>query len=460
MLFSAGNLDTANYLNLEAKKYWMDMLTPEMRGNLDRMLKEMIKEPKKDGFEYALKLFIGEQFTPLMGDALIAKYKKIFGIKEIDGLSRPLQSAFFEKMMQRIFGRVKSQQEIGNIRLHFYITLSVLEGAAKLSQMMGRKINISVSNIKKISSTSLMEFVEMVNKEVFIVKVELNEFVEGVAYILLFNNGASAIGDMMVSKLQDQSATIGFDQVKISAVQEFMNLLVSSYSDAIANILKGKLFFTIQQIDPFDLAFFINDVKGIIFQKGESSFEKIFTTNISIKIGNYDNAEGLVLIMLEKSSEAMKSVLNKHVSEVEIKISEESELNPEDEAPHPLPKKKRERKNAKIELTMFMDEYFKGRDGNEVVEFLMSQMGIDDLDQLNLGQKEDFANLLLETAFSGISIYRRGIIKSALYDALSIDIGTGAQENESRKIAQTEKKEQKQDKSSNIYKMINKNNEK
>jgi len=427
-------------------------LTPEMRSKLNSILDSLVKPEKKDGFEYALKSFLSEEFTPLMADSLVKKYKLLSGIRDVDSLEKSQKILFAETMIQKIFGRIRNQQEINTERLHFYIKLSVTEGSKKLSQMLEKKVFMDVFDIKKMSTSSLLEFVEMMKQEVFIIKTELKDFVEGTAYVLLFRRGTELIADTMTSKMEQEKPSIGFDNIKISAVQEFLNMMISSYSDAIANILQGKLYFSILQIDPFDMPGFINDVKTQIFEKGENAFEKIFTTSLKIEIGSMDKVEGLVFLMLEKSPDAMKTMLNKSMSEVNLGIEQEEPQQQIVEKGE-IKKKNRETKNIKMELAMFMDEYLKGRDGNEIIEFVMAQMGIPDFEDLNLGQKEEFAEVLLDTAFSGLSIYRRGIIKSALYDALGIDLDSGGEMIDTPKQSRVKEKKHV-DKDSNIYKMI------
>ncbi len=428
-------------------------LTPEMRARLDSMLNELVKPPKKEGFEYAVKSFLSEEFNPLMAESLVKKYKSIIGIKDVDALEKSQQILFAEIVIQKVFGRIRSKEEINTERLHFYIKLSVIEGSKKLSQMLSKKVCMDVFDIKKMSTTSLLEFVEIMKQEVFIIKTELKDFVEGTAYVLLFRQGASLIADTMTSKMEHGASSIGFDQIKISAVQEFMNMMISSYSDAIANILQGKLYFSILQIDPFDMPGFINDIKTQIFEKGEKAFEKIFTTNLKIEIGSIDKVEGLVFLMLEKSPDAMKTMLSRSMSEITLGAEPESPAAAVEEKPV-IKKKKRERRNIKMELAMFMDEYFKGRDGNEIIEFVMSQMGVLELEDLNIGQKEEFADVLLDTAFSGLSVYRRGIIKSALFEALGIEMDSGETMIDAPKRAVQNEAKEKIDRNSNIYKLI------
>jgi chemotaxis protein CheY-P-specific phosphatase CheC len=398
----------------------------------------------------------------MMAESLLAKYKHAFKISKFESLSRDQQIVFAESMIEKVFTRIKTPEQLGMVRLHFYIKLSVAEASKKITQLIGKDLDFNIANAKTMTASSIMEFVEMLDKEVFVVKAELSNFVEGTIYVLLFKEGASFIGDLMLSgNSQDEMASAEFNTMKISALQEFINMLLSSYADAIANIMQGKLYFSIQPLDPLKRYMFVNDTKQTVFLLGERNLENIYISDIILQAGYKHSINGIVLLILKKSPDAMKKFLaDKQLSKLEFDLGEEAA--PVSAPPAAQIEEKetpKVAKNIKLELALFMDDYFSGHDGNEIIEFLMQDMGIADFNTLDAGTKQEFANRLLETAFKGLSIYRQGIIKSALYDVLGINTMVGGEKIEVRRHEEIKEEKKSKEKDSNIFNLIKKDDE-
>lgn len=430
---------------------------------LDEFTNQYSDEAQKGTFDAAIEGFLSDELSPLMARSLIHKYKKIVNISRFEGLPRDSQINITETIIKRIFSKVKTPEQINMLRLNFYIKLSVTEASKKLSQLLGREMDFNISNAKTMSSSSILEFVEMLDKEVFMVRADLSNFVEGTIYVLLFKDEADSLGQMMLEASPNtEEIEVGFSILKISALQEFVNMTLSSYADAIANIMNGKLFFTIQKIEPLQRYIFVNDVKETIFLLGTNHLENIYICDIIIEAGSHKSFKGIVLLILKRNPEAIQRFLaEKQLSKIEFNLEEEQEQAKESVQPiqDEITIKKIE-KNIKMELAMFMDDYFSGHDGNEIIEFLMQDMNINDLNSTDAGTKQEFANRLLDTAFKGLSIYRQGIIKSALYDALGINEMVGGERIEARKHEEMKEEKKTKESDSNIFNLIKKDEEK
>jgi chemotaxis protein CheY-P-specific phosphatase CheC len=442
-------------------------MDPAKKKRLDAMLDKLVHTVQKDSFEYVLQSFLGEELDPLMAETIIKKYKKQMDISDLDTLSPTQQNNFVEHLMQKVLGRLRTPEQMDFVRLHFYIKLSVKEGSKKLTQMLKKKVFIDTANIKKMSGSALLEFVEMINKEVFIVKVTLSDFIEGSAYVLLFRQSAGIVADLMTAGMQQDSFQ-EFDEVRISAVREFMNMTISSYSDAIANILSGKLFFIIQPVNPFDRALFVNEVKEQMFIKGESGFEKIFSANIDISVGGFDRVQGIMILLLEKSPEIMKTFLaKKKLAEVSMDAAfadQKKEQESEEKA-----QREKElvsmQKNTEQRIFNFMRNQFDDDKAKSIIENLKKQMSIQDLNTAERRQKEEFGYKLLETAFSDQSKSKLAIFQTAIFDALGLSSTAAIQSSaktkeEELKEAQEEEEKRRKERvessknKENIFKMV------
>lgn len=374
-------------------------------------------------FEPMLRSIFSGNFEPVFVNYLMTKYKRMAKIKEFSSLTEKQKIDFAEKMIKSVFGKVKTDDQLALIRLNFFLNYSQIDIEDKVASMLGSRVSIKLPSFKVLTEKTLLESLEMMSKEAVFVKVDIKGYVEGSMYIVLFKDHAIKLANLMLVKMMGQAATNNLDEMTVSAVNEFMNIFVSSYVDVISNILDTEIFFMVQPNESTDTMTFINDVKTLFFlssQDASKSIKKIYTGDLNL--GMWANKiEGYFIILLSKMPGEMDNYLSrKRLEKVSLDVQEEKREEKKQVAQAAPEKKKKRKKNYRIELTLFLGKFFDNTESKSIIEEAMEEVGLKDLVDTETALRRQLVDSLLDIAFSDVSTYKLGMIKSGLYDSLGL----------------------------------------
>lgn len=401
-------------------------------------------------FEPLLKSILSSNFEPVFVKYLMNKYMRMAGIRDFTSLTEKQKIDFAETMIKSIFGRVKTDDQLALIRLNFFLNYSQSDIEEKVAAMLGSRVSIQLPSFRVFTEKTLMESLEMMSKEAVFVKVAIKGYVEGSMYIVLFKDHAIKLANLMLVKMMGQDPSNSLDEMTVSAVNEFMNIFVSSYVDVISNILETEIFFTVQPNESTDTMTFINDVKTLFFlssQDEAAKIKKIYTGDLNLSMWA-SKVEGYFIILLNKMPGEMDSYLShKKLEKVSFDLEEEKIKQKEEvEKQVESPKRKKRKKNYRIELTLFLGKFFDNNESKSIIDEALEEVGLTDLIDTETALRRELVQSILDIAFADISTYKLGMLKSGLYDALDLHTTQASADKKKPPVEEKPKDEKKPEK--------------
>ena len=111
-----------------------------------------------------------------------------------------------------------------------------------ISDMTGYKASLKVFNIRLITPQEIME--EYGDEKRIFTKIDFNGEIKGSGILIFSEDNAVKLAKAMLLGMGMESDTDDMDEMKISAINEICNILISAYVDSFANFMDTSLTMT------------------------------------------------------------------------------------------------------------------------------------------------------------------------------------------------------------------------
>jgi len=355
--------------------------------------------------------FVKERLGGLAGKILLKKYLKELNIRTIQSLDEKQLVKFSDYFIYHIFKNHLPAEEINSIRLQLNLQLCFTSASEKISKMMKTEIYLNPFKLKYESNDSVDMLLNSLSQDITAMTIEINGYIKGTFILFLFRESAINLADLMLkTMLGQESNTDGIDEMKESAIKEFMNIMISTFIESISNTINKKIVHTIKEYKIIDVNYQIAECIAKIntFEDGEAKIKKLLSTELDLDVKGI-KIQGLCLFLLENEGKALSST----ISESDIKkdkILKDIKLE-----------------NIKVNTTVskkesiieLIENFFPG-EGNDIVETCMEKIKVGGFTKIPTGIKTEFTDFVIETYFNKHSNNVKVFVRQALDKILDI----------------------------------------
>jgi len=248
-------------------------------------------------------------------------------------------------------------------------------------------------------------------KDLTAITIEIKGYIKGTFLFFIFKESAINLAKMMMkASLNQDSSDDELDEMKDSAIKEFINITLSTFVEAIANTLNKKIIYRLGEKKVTDVNFQIAEALATVNARinGEPKIKHILSTDIGIDALD-TTIQGVCFFLMEKEEETIQSSLDE--SEIKkdkvISTAAQQTLNIDKTLPT---------KEACIDV---LDNFFPG-EGKTKVEDAMEKLHLGGFKKISTGIKQNFINAIIHTYFEEYSDNVSTFVRQSLSQILGI----------------------------------------
>ncbi|MGM5484692.1 MAG: hypothetical protein ACQEP1_02355 [Nanobdellota archaeon] len=247
--------------------------------------------------------FFNDRFSRSIADQLLKQKMRKFGIKGFSSLTFKQKISFGQKIVESVFKKFYSKQKIENIKILLLLRFSLNEAIEKVEKMIHKKSEVKLEPLVNVDieyADSLLQ--EIDSNDTIKFGFESSNLLEG---LLMFSMDKKEVIDfaniMMQAMTGSASSGQEIDDMKISAVNEFFNILLPAFVSCIGDAFGEEVYFTPISYESFKEKYF--------FQGEFIKPEKIYTSSTTINLGKKDYT-GKIYFFIKQSMESFESLVD------------------------------------------------------------------------------------------------------------------------------------------------------
>lgn len=323
--------------------------------------------------------FFMKKFGKLVSHKIFSIYESKLNVKIEDFKDVKELMEFSNELIHDVFIKHKNEQEVEAIKLQLNLQFCVDKATDVVSSMIPDKISFEELKIEHISRKYFMEYLKDLTDEL-ILTVNVKGMVEGKSIFFYDKKSASDLSNELLKTMMGMESTSkDFDEMKISALKEFLNMLIPSFVDTIANTLKKSLMFVYEENeDIMDTEAHKEKFKKEIGSKLEQkSVQKVLRASLNFNVG-VNKVKQDIIFLVDK----IENVLDNNVNKLDLEMDNKSA------------KLKEQIEMIRNEYLNFLKEYVPDVSPVETLNSALKKMNIKSLAGLKKGHINSFVDFL------------------------------------------------------------------
>ncbi len=365
-------------------------------------------------YEEIFNKFVKERLGGLAGNMLLKMYMDKAGISSLSSLEQKDLIKFSDYFIYEVFKNHVSREEIDSIRLQLNLYFCFQKANEKISKMVNTDIILHPLKLNIEPKSSFDVILNSLTKDVTALTINITGYIKGTFLFFIFKQSALDLANIMIKSMLDQTPEgEEIDDMKESAIKEFLNIMIPTFLGTISNTLGKEIRYTFKKHKLTDTAMQIGESLAYVNQveNGVDKVKKIISTEIELDIQT-KKIQGICFFMLENeeshiSSTLKSSGIKKGNILMDIDI-DEIYLEPG--------------LGIKGQITALMDHLFPNR-GEDMVNHAMSSVNISGFSHLSIGVKSKFIIKLASFTQNEYSERVVKFLKKKLGGILSVSVG-------------------------------------
>lgn len=334
--------------------------------------------------------FFEDRFGPLLSETLLTQYFKRFNVISFDKMDLKLQIETGQKIIEDIYKDFYNPEKIRNFRILFLLRFSLNEAIGKIEKMINTTSKIQIeplSDVDVIAVDTVLDVIKDDSSAKF--GFECSNLLDGLLMMTLETNSAISLADkLMKVMLGAEPENNKLDDIKISAVYEFFNILLPGFLEVIGDAYGTPIYFT---------PLYYNDFQSKYFYAGEfMTPQKIMKSVINIEIGKTKSSWD-VFFFIKQADDNFSEL----VEQTKSKANDPFEQNP--------PKILIERTGSR---RFDLEKFFKMLNLRSAdIDFVITKIGASSVENLNIIGKNNFTSMLIKSFFAIASDRKKETIR-------------------------------------------------
>jgi chemotaxis protein CheY-P-specific phosphatase CheC len=253
--------------------------------------------------EEITKQFLRSLFGKLIADIIFQQKLEKFNISSYSSLTISEKVEFGHRIIKDTFDKFYPSNKIENMLILYLMRFSLNEAAIRVEEMIHRECDINLSAPEEINSMDIKMVFESIQSDKNIKFVfEWTHMLEGDLVIILDHDTALKFSKIFMQTMMGiESEDDELDEMKLSAINEFFNIILPVFSKVIGDNFKEVIFFTPRTYNEFVPKYFYN---------GEFVIpQKMIHTNLSFMIDNVENT-GELFFFIKEAGGRFKELLD------------------------------------------------------------------------------------------------------------------------------------------------------
>jgi chemotaxis protein CheY-P-specific phosphatase CheC len=253
--------------------------------------------------EEITKQFLRSLFGKLIADIIFQQKLEKFNIGSYSSLTTSEKVEFGHRIIKDTFDKFYPNNKIENMQVLYLMRFSMNEAAIRVEEMIHRECDINLSAPEEINAVDIKQVFESIQSDKNVKFVfEWTHMLEGDLVIILDQDTALKFSKIFMQAMMGiESEDDQLDEMKLSAINEFFNIILPVFSKVIGDSFKEVIFFTPRTYAEFVPKYYYNN-EFVIPQK-------MIHTNISFMIDGVNNT-GELFFFIKESAGRFKELLD------------------------------------------------------------------------------------------------------------------------------------------------------
>ncbi|MFP4112384.1 MAG: hypothetical protein ACLFPQ_00120 [Candidatus Woesearchaeota archaeon] len=205
--------------------------------------------------------FFQDRFGKLMAGSIFKQYLKKFKISDFEKLGVNDQIKIGEKIIEGIFNKFFTPERVQNMKILYMLRFSLNEAGDKVDNMMNVESELHVEPLVNIDLSEVDDILKEIDSEDKVqFGFECSQLIDGLLMITMDKSTTNDFADLVTTSMMGtKSESRELDEMKISAVYEFFNILLPEFIRVIGDLLNAEVFYTPLYYDDFKKKYFQDD---------------------------------------------------------------------------------------------------------------------------------------------------------------------------------------------------------
>lgn len=346
--------------------------------------------------------FFKDRYGLMMARTLFAQYLAKNGITDFDALDMQDKIQFGQSIIESVYSKFYGDEQIQNLKILFLMRFSINAAAEKVETMINIPAELDLLPLKGVSTADLNDVFQKFEDETMTnFGFECTNMIEGLLMLTFENTKAVDLSAKLIEVMLSSTAegTV-LDEMKISAIYEFFNIVLPDFMKVIGDTYGKEIFYTPLYYDQFKInpKYFTKDGKF-------NAPERMFESGITIKVGDIE-IEGKIIFFMTGADQTFIDLLNKSGGRVQ---------DPFDVTPPVMVVEKSGDKRADMEalfekLGIKLDN----------IEYLLTEVGQPDFSFFQFRDFMKFTSILVDKYFARASDAKKKSIKMNVRNILGM----------------------------------------
>lgn len=243
-----------------------------------------------------------EHFGKMIAEMLLEQKIKDFKITSFEDLSMIEKIDFGKSMINDIFKKFYNDDKIKNMHILYLLRFSINEAIEKIEKMIKKDANVELAALTNINLDLINDTVVKLEDEKNVnIGFEVSNILDGVMIVTIEKESAIKFGIMMLQILQgEKSQDYELDDMKVSAIYEFFNILIPSFTEVLGNIYDADIFYVPLRYEEFKKKYFEGEKIKVP--------QQLLETELKIKIAGV-KTDGLISFFINKTGDKFNDLV-------------------------------------------------------------------------------------------------------------------------------------------------------
>jgi chemotaxis protein CheY-P-specific phosphatase CheC len=251
---------------------------------------------KKTATEIFLDFF-KDRFGSLMSKSLLKQYLQRKNVSNFETLSLDKKISFGQEIIENMYLRFYNAEKVQNLKILYLLRFSMNEAVEKLESMIKKDSSVKIEPLTEIHISELSSISdEIVDEKTVKVSFECSKLLDGVLMSIMEQKDVVNFATTMMKAMMGMDPPNNeLDDLKISAIYEFFNILLPAFIKVIADAYDTELYFTPIYIDDFKKKYY-TDLGELKIPK------KIMRTTIHITVDGTNLPCNMIFLIQNSNS--------------------------------------------------------------------------------------------------------------------------------------------------------------
>ncbi|MBN2457726.1 hypothetical protein JXB31_01185 [Candidatus Woesearchaeota archaeon] len=249
------------------------------------------------------KEFFRAIFGRFIADILFRQMLDKFHIGDFESLDTIQKIKIGQKIIEDVFTKFYTEEKIENMKVLYLLRFSLNEVGGKVEEITKKECQIKINSPEEIPPMEIDTHIRFFEQEGNIKFIfEWSEMLEGHLLITLSKDTSIRFAGIFMQAMMGISPEGDeLDEMKVSAMNEFFNIILPVFSKVIGDSFKQMLFFTPTTYNDFKTKYFLYDE----FIKPQ----KIIHSKINFRLDNVEH-NGELFFFIKEATGRFKKLLD------------------------------------------------------------------------------------------------------------------------------------------------------